>query len=213
MSGNVAVIYCDYADLITVAEAFADQAAEIASEVRLLRLPGGESGPSQSAHPHPQLRDLKWADGIGFGTPTGDGTPAPELMRFIESTQPLWSSGTLSDKATTVFTDEPERMAPESLLHPIHDTLYKWGSMIIGLREFELEDEARPDVRSDSASRLSAARLSAARYRAFRLARVAGELADDHVRRSRSGPSAPAPRNSRARSRRTADDHCPPAGG
>jgi multimeric flavodoxin WrbA len=185
MSGNIAVIYCDSEDLLAVAVAFADQAAGIASEVRLLQLSTDERAPSQSTHPHPQLRDLAWADGIGFGTPTGDGAPAPELMRFIESTKPLWSSGTLSDKATTVFTDEPEQMAPESLLHPIYDTLYNWGAMIIGPREFELDHEARPDAPSDNPSLLSAARLSAARYRAFRLARVAGELADDHVRRSR----------------------------
>jgi NAD(P)H dehydrogenase (quinone) len=185
MSGNIAVIYCDSGDLFVVAEAFAYQAAEIASEVRLLQLSRGESAPRQSAHPYPELRDIEWADGIGFGTPTVDGAPAPELMRFIDSTQPLWGSGNLSDKATTVFTDEPERMAPESLLHPIYDTLCKWGAMIVGPREFELDHEARPDVRSDNPPPLSAARLSAARYRAFRLARVAGELADDHARRSR----------------------------
>jgi hypothetical protein len=106
-------------------------------------------------------------------------------MRFIESTRPLSSSGTLSEKATTVFTDEPERMAPESLLDPIYDTLYNWGAMIVGPREFELEQEGRPEVASDNPPPLSTARLSATRYRAFRLARVAGELADDHVRQSR----------------------------
>jgi NAD(P)H dehydrogenase (quinone) len=185
MSGNIAVIYCDSRDVFAVAEAFAHQAAEIASEVRLLRLAKGERARPQGTYPRPELRDLEWADGIGFGTPTGDGAPAPELMRFIESTQPLWISGTLSDKATTVFTDEPERMAPESLLHPIYDTLYRWRAMIVGPREFELEHEAPHDVRSDDPSRLGAVRLSAARYRASRLARVAGELADDHVRRSR----------------------------
>jgi NAD(P)H dehydrogenase (quinone) len=185
MSGNIAVIYCDSGDVFAVAEAFAYEAAEIASEVRLLRLPGGESEPAQEAYPRPELGDLGWAHGIGFGTPTGDGTPAPELMRFIESARPLWCSGTLSDKATTVFTDEPERMAPESLLHPIYDALYRWGAMIVGPREFELDHEAPPDVPSDDPSRLGAVRLSAARYRAFRLARVAGELADDHLRRPR----------------------------
>jgi NAD(P)H dehydrogenase (quinone) len=185
MSGNVAVIYCDSGDMFAVAEAFAHEAAEIASEVRLLQILRGESAARQSAYPYPELRDLQWADGIGFGTPTGDGAPAPELMRFIETTEALWSSGALSDKATTVFTDEPERMAPESLLHPVYDTLYKWGAMIVGPREFELEPEAPAGVPSDNPSSLSAARLSAARYRAFRLARVAAELADDHVRRSR----------------------------
>jgi NAD(P)H dehydrogenase (quinone) len=185
MSGNIAVIYCDYGDLVAVAEAFADRAAEIASDVRLLQLSSRESARPQGAHPHPGLRDLEWANGIGFGTPAGGGTPAPELMRFIDSTRRMSSSGTLSDKATTVFTDEPERMAPASLLQPLYDRLYRWGAMIVGPREFELEHDTRPDVPSDDPSPLPAARLSAARYRAFRLARVASELADDHVRRSR----------------------------
>ena len=48
-------------------------------------------------------------------------------MRFIASTEPLWSSGRLYDKAVTVFTDEPEHFAPDSVLHPIYDALYQWG--------------------------------------------------------------------------------------
>jgi len=55
-----------------------------------------------------------------------------------------------------VFTDEPEQMVPESLVHPIYDTLYKWGAMIVGPREFELEQEAGPDPPSDHPSPLSA---------------------------------------------------------
>jgi multimeric flavodoxin WrbA len=185
VSGNIAVIYFDSEGLVAVAEAFADHAAEIASQVRLLQLPGGQRSAAQRAHPHAQLWDLRWADGIGFGTPRGDGAPAPELIRFIDGTQPLWSSGTLSEKATTVFTDEPEQIAPESLLLPIYDRFDKWGAIIVGPRKFELECEGRPDVPSNGPSPMSAARLSAARYRAFRLARVAGELAEDHARRSR----------------------------
>ncbi len=185
MSGNIAVIYCNSGDLDGVAQAFAEQAAHIATEVRLLQLPGSESASTENAHRPPQLRDIEWADGIGFGTPAGDGAPATELMRFLDSTEQLWRSGALYDKTVTVFTDEPEQMAPDSVLHPIYDALYRWGAMIVGPREFELEREARPGRSSDSASALSAARLSAARYRAFRLARVAGELAEDHARRTR----------------------------
>ena len=55
-----------------------------------------------------------------------------------------------------MFTDEPEQMVPESLVHPIYDTLYKWGAMIVGPREFELEQEAGPDPPSDHPSPLSA---------------------------------------------------------
>jgi NAD(P)H dehydrogenase (quinone) len=185
MSGNIAVIYYDAGGLAAVARAFAYEAAEIAADVRVLQLPSGECAPPEGTYPHPQLGDLEWADGIGFGTPARDRAPAPELIRFIESARPLWSSGTLSDKATTVFTDEPERITPESLLDPIYDALHRWGAMIIGPREFELDNESRPRLAPDDPTALSAVRLSAARYRAFRLARVAGELADDHMRPDR----------------------------
>jgi hypothetical protein len=46
-------------------------------------------------------------------------------LHFIESTEPLWSSGRLYDKAVTVFTDEPEYFAPDSVLYLIYDALYQ----------------------------------------------------------------------------------------
>ena len=130
MSGNIAVIYAG--DLAAMAETFGEAAAHLASRVRLLGVGGDQSDERADADPRADLGDLEWADGIAFGTPIGGGAPAPILMRFIASTEPLWSSGRLYDKAVTVFTDEPEHFAPDSVLHPIYDALYRWGAVIIG---------------------------------------------------------------------------------
>ena len=113
MSGNIAVIYAT--DLAAVAEAFGEAARHVATRVRLLRVGGDEHDARADGDPRAGLGDLEWADGLAFGTPIGDGSPAPILMRFIASTEPLWSSGRLYDKAVTVFTDEPEHFAPDSL--------------------------------------------------------------------------------------------------
>lgn len=184
MSGNVAVIYAG--DLAAMAEKFVEAAAPLAARVRLLRVSGGEIDQRAGGDPRGGLDDLEWADGIAFGTPLGDGAPAPALMRFIASTEPLWSSGRLYDKAVTVFTDEPEHFAPDSVLHPIYDALYQWGAVIIGPRAFELAlDAHQSDSVPGPSSAPPAARLRTARYRAVRLTRLAGVLADERHRRER----------------------------
>lgn len=182
MSGNIAVIYAG--GLAAVAEVFAEAAEHLAARVRLLRLAEAEAPGAEARQAQPTLPDLEWADGIAFGTPVGAGAPARELMRFIESTEPLWSSGRLYDKVVTVFTDEPEHMAPDSVLHPIYDLLYGWGAVIVGPRGFELEVRALPGhAVEETRSALPGPRLRSAQYRAFRLARLAAVLAADRARR------------------------------
>lgn len=181
MSGNIAVIYAG--DLATVADGFGEAAGQVAAGVRVLSLEGVGGG-----HGLPRLHDLEWADGIAFGTPVGVGIPAPELMHFLEGTELLWSSGRLFDKAVTVFTDRPEQFAPDSILHPIYDALYRWGGVIVGPPRFELELKAGPGgPLAGSRSWLPAPRLRSAQYRAVRLARLAGVLAEERGRRKRLG--------------------------
>ena len=163
MSANVAVIYTG--GLVAVAEAFGEAAGHFGA-VRVLRVAGG----AQRGHAQAGLGDLEWADGIAFGTSAGEGAPAPELMRFIESSRPLWTSGRLYAKAVTVFTDEPEHLAPDSVLHPVYDALYRWGAVIVGPKAFELKREARPGrPLAGSTSPLPAPRLRSAQYRAAAL--------------------------------------------
>ncbi|MFL5863067.1 MAG: hypothetical protein ACJ780_20215 [Solirubrobacteraceae bacterium] len=184
MSGNIAVIYAG--ELAAVAEAFGQAAAHLAARVRVLPIGGGEGDERAGAGPRAGLGDLEWADGIAFGTPIGDSAPAVLLMRFIARTEPLWSSGRVYDQAVTVFTDRPEQIAPDAVLHPIYDVLCRWGAVIVGPRAFELALDVRParSVRGHP-SPLPAARLRTARYRASRLTRLAGVLADERHRRER----------------------------
>lgn len=184
MSANIAVIYAG--DLDAVAEAFGEAAQHLSAQVRLLTLANDEHGRDGGLHARAGLRDLQWADGIAFGTPVGDGAPAPTLMSFIEGSEPLWSSGTLYEKAVTVFTDEPEHTAPDTVLHPVYDALYRWGAVIVGPRGFELELQAPPDAwPATRRSVLSGSRLRTAQYRARRLTRVAAVLASDRARLER----------------------------
>ena len=184
LSANIAIIYIG--GLSDVAQAFGQAAEQLSARVRLLRVSGVEDDPSGGAHREANFDDLEWADGIAFGTPLGQGHPAPELMAFIEGTEALWNSGMLHDKVVTVFTDQPEHFAPDSVLHPIYDALYHWGAVIVGPRAFELELDTRPNRSvAGSASSLPAPRLKAAQHRAARLARLAGVLADERRRRER----------------------------
>ena len=48
--------------------------------------------------------DLRWADGIAWGTPTRYGNMSAQMKQFIDSTGGLWLKGELEDKATGIFT-------------------------------------------------------------------------------------------------------------
>ena len=183
MSGRIAVIYTN--DVAAVANVFAEAAGHVATQVRTARI-GDVDEKETSTHPQADLSQLEWADGIAFGTPVARGRPAPVLMDFLDSSEPLWRNGRLYDKAVTVFTDEPERMAPDSILHPIYDALYQWGAVIIGPRYADLSWGAQVEDPQD-ASRLPSPgpRLRAAQYRARRLSRLASVIAEERARRAR----------------------------
>lgn len=183
MSGNIAVIYAG--DLTLLAKAFAEAASHIAFEARFVHLDERIDDPSVLPA-HAYLPHLEWADGIAFGTPTGEGVPSPALMRFIDASEPLWVSGRLYDKAVTVFTEEPEAMAPDSILHPLYDALYRWGAVIVGPRDVDLGWQVAPEhAQPEVGLSLPPSRLRAAQYRAHRLARVASVLAEDRFRRAK----------------------------
>jgi NAD(P)H dehydrogenase (quinone) len=48
--------------------------------------------------------DLRWADGIAWGTPTRYGNMSAQMKQFVDSTGGLWLKGELEDKATGIFT-------------------------------------------------------------------------------------------------------------
>ena len=48
--------------------------------------------------------DVRWADGIAWGTPTRYGVMATPLKRFFDGMVDIWLRGELEDKAAGVFT-------------------------------------------------------------------------------------------------------------
>jgi hypothetical protein len=182
LSAELAVIYCG-PGLREVAEAFADGARPLSGEVRLLQVGGPEE--SGDDHPVATLEDIEWADGIGFGTPARGECPAPELMSLIERSAELWRQSPSYDKVVSVFTDEPEQLAPDLVGRPIWDALYQWGAVIVGPRASELAFGAR-SRRDDpeTVSGLPAPRARSASYRGRRLAAIARVLKDERARQA-----------------------------
>jgi NAD(P)H dehydrogenase (quinone) len=42
--------------------------------------------------------DLRWADGLAFGSPTRFGNISAQLKQFLDVTGPLWGAGELANK-------------------------------------------------------------------------------------------------------------------
>jgi NAD(P)H dehydrogenase (quinone) len=185
VSANIAVIYSG-AELRDVAAAFGAEAERRSAGVRVRRFPGdGASGGAQE-HEEATLSDVRWADGIAFGTPVASGRPSPALMAFITQCERQWGDSELFDKVVSLFTDEPEHYEAEAVLEAIYIELYQWGAVIVGPRATELEFDARPQ-RGDpeGAGRLTGPRLRTTQYRARRLTALAGVLSAERSRRAR----------------------------
>jgi hypothetical protein len=106
---------------------------------------------------------------------------------FVHRAEQHWSGAELGDKVVSIFTDEPERFAPDAVVHPIYDALYQWGAVIVGPRASELALDARPhrDDPVATAGTLSRPRWRTSYYRARRLIALAGILAAERGRRGR----------------------------
>lgn len=50
------------------------------------------------------LDDLRWADGVCWGTPTRFGNMSAQMKQFLDTLGPLWQDGALEDKPAGVFT-------------------------------------------------------------------------------------------------------------
>jgi NAD(P)H dehydrogenase (quinone) len=101
-----------------MAQAVAEGAAGVPdAEVRLRRIPELEearralspeeaylrSQQLQAEIPEATHDDLRWADGIAWGTPTRYGNMSAQMKEFIDTTGALWMKGELEDKATGMF--------------------------------------------------------------------------------------------------------------
>jgi NAD(P)H dehydrogenase (quinone) len=84
--------------------------------------------------PLAQVKDLEWADGIAFGTPTRFGNVAAQLKVFLDLAGELWQEGKLIDKVATSFTSaQTEHGGQESTLLALNNTLYHWGAIVVPL--------------------------------------------------------------------------------
>lgn len=143
---RIAVIYHSATGNVrALAEAVAEGAAQAGAEVRLRRV--AEAAPAEAIDASPAWRanvdasagievatndDVRWADGIAFGTPARFGNVSAPLKQFLEGTGPLWFAGELADKAATAFTSASNRHGGnESTLLALHNTLYHWGAIVV----------------------------------------------------------------------------------
>jgi NAD(P)H dehydrogenase (quinone) len=120
MATNVLIAYYSaYGHVYQMAKAVAEGAGAVAeAEVRLRRIPELEEArralsrqpfyvqaqQQQASVPEVTHDDLRWADGIIWGTPTRYGNMTAQMKQFIDTTGALWLAGELEDKAAGIFT-------------------------------------------------------------------------------------------------------------
>lgn len=115
---NVLIVYYSaYGHVYDLARAVEEGAKAVANvEVRVrkvaefaeVRQAGNakyeEAQARQKDVPAATHNDLRWADGICWGTPTRYGNMTAQMKQFIDSTGSLWLKGELEGKAAGVFT-------------------------------------------------------------------------------------------------------------
>lgn len=143
---RVAVIYYSATGNVhALAEAVAEGAAEAGAEVRLRRV--AELAPAEAIDSWPAWRahvdatadvrvatidDIRWADGLAFGSPTRFGNVSAQLKQFLDGTGPLWAAGELANKVATGFTSAGNRHGGnESTLLALYNTLHHWGAIVV----------------------------------------------------------------------------------
>ncbi len=119
MAVNVLVVYYSaFGHVHQMAEAVAEGARGVqGAEVRIRRVPELDmlkAGLEKSEHYRASQQrqqenaevthdDLRWADGIAFGTPTRYGNMCAQMKAFIDTTAGMWQKGELESKAAGVF--------------------------------------------------------------------------------------------------------------
>lgn len=120
MPANVLIpFYSTFGHVHQLALAVAEGARGVAgTEVRLRRIPELEAArqamsglewyvkaqEAQADIPEATADDLRWADGVVWGTPTRYGNMTAQMKQFLDTLGGLWAKGELEDKATGVFT-------------------------------------------------------------------------------------------------------------
>jgi NAD(P)H dehydrogenase (quinone) len=146
MTTRVAVIYYSATGNVhALAEAVAEGAAQAGAQVRLRCV--AELAPAEAIDSNPAWRahvdatadtdvatsdDLRWADGVAFGSPTRFGNVSAQLKQFLDQVGPLWAAGELTNKVATGFTSAINRHGGnESTLLALHNTFHHWGAIVV----------------------------------------------------------------------------------
>lgn len=137
MTGNVAQL----------ARAVAEGAESAGAEVRMRQVQ--ELIPQDKINGNPSLKqvkealkdipfasndDLRWADGVCFGSPTRYGNMAAQMKNFIDQTGELWVKGELVGKLAACFTSTgTQHGGQESTLLSMMVPLFHLGFLVQGL--------------------------------------------------------------------------------
>lgn len=79
--------------------------------------------------------DLRWADGIIWGTPTRYGSMTAQMKQVIDSTASLWLNGELENKAAGIFTSTGSiHGGQEATILASLPPLIHLGMIFVGLR-------------------------------------------------------------------------------
>jgi NAD(P)H dehydrogenase (quinone) len=143
---KIAVIYYSATGNVhALAEAVAEGAVQAGAQVRLRR--AAELATAEAVDSNPRWRahvdatddiqvatndDVRWADGLAFGSPTRFGNISAQLKQFLDCTGPLWAAGELANKVATGFTSASNRHGGnESTLLALYNTLHHWGAILV----------------------------------------------------------------------------------
>jgi NAD(P)H dehydrogenase (quinone) len=145
MANILVIYYSSYGTTHALAEAISEGVTKSGSEVRVRR--AAETAPAAvvanrqewvdhlaatEGFGEPTHDDLRWCDGVLFGTPTRYGNVAAPLAVFLERTGPLWFAGELANKTGGGFvTSTTPHGGHEATLFPLFHTLMHWGAIIV----------------------------------------------------------------------------------
>lgn len=87
-----------------------------------------------SGSPYVSLDDLRTCDGLILGSPTRFGHMAAPIKYFLETTTPLWLTGTLAGKPAAVFTSTGSlHGGQEATLLSMALPLWHHGMLLVGI--------------------------------------------------------------------------------
>jgi NAD(P)H dehydrogenase (quinone) len=104
------------------------------SSVRIRRVPDlADMKGMRSEFDEATVDDLRWADGIAWGTPTRYGAMATPVKHFLDGMVDVWKQGDLEDKPTGVFTSTASiHGGQESTILTTLVTLLHFGMIFVG---------------------------------------------------------------------------------